>query len=174
MPRLIAMLGPSGAGKDSLLDYARARMPDLYIQKRVITRPPHPDSEDYISVDDAGFAAMDAAGEFLFRWKAHGVAYGIPSSCLDAMADGRVAVFNGSRSAFPRMREARPDLEGVWIEVSVDILASRLAERGRESLDDITKRLLRQAPLPPEGATVISNNGALEDAGNALVEFLSP
>ena len=83
-------------------------------------------------------------------------------------------MFNGSRSAFPRMREARPDLEGVWIEVSVDILASRLAERGRESLDDITKRLLRQAPLPPEGATVISNNGALEDAGNALVEFLSP
>lgn len=172
MPRLIAMLGPSGAGKDSLLEHVRAHRPEIHIPERIITRPPHPDSEAWRSVDQAEFEALRRDGAFLFEWQAHATLYAIPSSCLEALAAGRTVLFNGSRAAFPMMRQLQPDLEGIWIEVAPAILAERLAARGRESAEAITARLARQTSAPPEGATSISNNGTLAEAGAALLEFL--
>ena len=56
MTRLVAIVGPSGAGKDTLIRGALAARPDLHLARRVITRPADTDSEDFDSVTEADFA----------------------------------------------------------------------------------------------------------------------
>ena len=70
--RLIAIVGPSGAGKDTLLRLALAADPRLHWARRTITRPPA-SSEPFESVSEDDFLRRQAAGEFALHWAAHGL-----------------------------------------------------------------------------------------------------
>jgi ribose 1,5-bisphosphokinase len=64
----------------------------------------------------------------------------------------------------------------IWISAGPQLLAARLARRGRESRSEIAARLERNARIavePPGGALHISNEGALEAAGGRLVALLA-
>lgn len=172
--RLITVIGPSGAGKDTLLEGARRLVPDLVIARRIITRPADAGGEDHEAVDEAGFAARRAAGEFAINWQAHGLSYAIPASILDTLASGRNVVFNGSRAALPVALERFPGLEIAYIDAPKAVLAERLAARGRETAAEILQRLSRRTPDVPPGAHVILNDGSVEEGVARLAAFLSP
>ena len=77
----VLVVGPSGAGKDTLLDLARNAVTDLKpicFAKRVVTRPAN-DFEDHDSVDADQFERMQADGAFALSWQAHGLSYGVPA-----------------------------------------------------------------------------------------------
>lgn len=97
--RLFAVVGPSGAGKDTLIAALSAAFPRLHAARRVITRPEAPDSEPFEGVSPADFAARAAAGGFALTWRAHGLHYGIPVSVEAALARGQDALANLSRAA---------------------------------------------------------------------------
>ena len=86
--RVFAIVGPSGAGKDTLIAAARQARPDLHIVRRVITRPEEPGGEPYEGVTPEEFARRKADGRFVLDWQAHGLHYGIPDTVETAMADG--------------------------------------------------------------------------------------
>ena len=93
------VVGPSGAGKDSLIDGARAILGNGYhFARRVITRPSGSPGEDHEGVSDIEFARRQQAGEFLVTWDAHELRYGLPTSLTDALAAGTHVIANGSRS----------------------------------------------------------------------------
>jgi ribose 1,5-bisphosphokinase len=63
----------------------------------------------------------------------------------------------------------------VWLTAETDVLAGRLASRGREGPEQIRARLARNRRLPhphDSDCLVIDNSGALEDAGNQLLQVL--
>ena len=93
--RLIAVVGPSGAGKDSVLAGIAAARPDMRLVRRTITRAPGLGGEDYDALSEAGFAARAEAGEFCLHWTAHGLRYGIPASVLDDVRGGAQRVAPG-------------------------------------------------------------------------------
>jgi hypothetical protein len=98
--RLVLVVGPSGVGKDSVLDGARAALkgnPDVVFPRRVVTRAPGLGGEDYIPASEADFAAMAANGDFALHWPAHGLHYGIPNSIEADLAAGRQVVVNVSQ-----------------------------------------------------------------------------
>lgn len=98
---LILVVGPSGAGKDTLIDYARAQLrsdPSFHFARRVITRPPSV-GEDHESVDIEEFQRR--AGAFALHWQAHGLFYGIPATVEDQLDCGAVVIANGSRAIGP-------------------------------------------------------------------------
>ncbi len=69
---LVLVVGPSGAGKDSLLQTAREAFrcdPRIGFARRVITRPADPDGENHEPVSEAEFTARD----FALSWSAHGL-----------------------------------------------------------------------------------------------------
>ncbi|MEO1678100.1 MAG: phosphonate metabolism protein/1,5-bisphosphokinase (PRPP-forming) PhnN [Pseudomonadota bacterium] len=173
--RIFAVVGPSGAGKDTLMAEAATRHPALYIARRTITRPEEAGGEPFEGVSEAEFARRKAAGDFLLDWQAHGLCYGIGRDVDRAVGEGRDVLFNGSRGVLGRAWEAFPNLSVIHVTASAPVLAARLAARGRESAEDIERRLARAAYEIPNGPAirVVQNDGDLADAVAAFVAALS-
>ncbi|WP_249691339.1 phosphonate metabolism protein/1,5-bisphosphokinase (PRPP-forming) PhnN [Stappia sp. WLB 29] len=170
---LIAVVGPSGVGKDTLLARARAALsgrPDFLFVQRSITRPASADAETHVPMTAEAFEEAERAGAFAYSWRAHGLGYGLPASLTEHLAAGRPAVVNGSRKVLAGMQERFPTLCVIQIVAAPDVLAARLAARGRESADDIAARIARAGEaLPVAPACIIDNSGDLDRAADALV-----
>ncbi len=168
------VVGPSGAGKDSLMDGARARLsPDQYVfAKRTVTRPPGMVGEDYQSCNPEAFAKRAANGEFLATWQAHGYQYGLPRTLAIEQGKGKHIIANGSRSMVSEISKIVPNLIVIHITAPIDVLAKRLARRGRETEAEIRERLNRTTDTFPDALTVmtISNDASLEDG---IMRFVS-
>lgn len=150
------VVGPSGAGKDSLIDGARQQLPgDAFVfARRVITRPPGKPGEDYDSCTETEFQAKQQSGELLITWAAHGLLYGLPRTLVDEQAKGKHIIANGSRAVIEQLRSLVSNLVLIEITAPIDVLAKRIAQRGRETEAEITERLARQvSPLPVDVRT---------------------
>lgn len=175
----VAIVGPSGAGKDTLMSRAAAHPaldPRVIFARRVVTRAAQADAEDHDSLDEASFDRAEAQGAFALAWSAHGLRYGLPSRLVDAVRDGRTVVANLSRRSLAEAAEAFGSLQVVEVTASPEILLARLAARGREDEATIRDRLLRQVPmaLPPgAGHRLIDNSGCVEAATACLVDHLN-
>jgi len=153
--RLVAVVGPSGAGKDTLLSAARAALesdPRFVFARRAITRPAetlrHAGAEAHIPFSEAAFIAARDAGEFALHWQAHGLHYGIPRVIERDIERGRLVIANLSRGALAEVPAAYR-LRVMMISAPPAVLAARIAGRGRESPAEIARRLERAASLPP-------------------------
>lgn len=171
---LFAVVGPSGVGKDSVIGFARhalAGEPRVLFVRRVISRPAHEASEDHEPVTATAFARRAASGEFAVTWQAHGLSYGLPMAALSHVEAGGIAVANASRKALDVVFERFPRVQVVEIVAAPQVIADRLAARGRESDGQIAARLERSVPAyrGAEQAVMIDNSGPLERAGKALV-----
>lgn len=161
---LVAVVGPSGVGKDTLIEALAQVRPDIVAVQRVITRAADAGGEEHLAVTDDAFGAQMSQGRFAFHWKAHGMRYAIPASITDDLAQGRVVVFNGSRKALPEIMHAYPRILVLMISASREVLAERLRARGREDASEIAARLSRADLEPPEGTVTIVNDGKLDAA----------
>jgi len=170
----IAVVGPSGSGKDTLMSAVAARRPDIAVARRTISRAPSDGTEVFESVGAGRFDAMEAAGAFVLSWRAHGLGYGIPADVGEALAAGRHVLANLSRTVLPVARELLQPMLVIAVTAPRDVLATRLAARGREAADDIAQRLARAGdPVPPGvDVTVIDNGGDLEAAIAAMLAAL--
>jgi len=173
----VAVVGPSGAGKDTIIGYARdsfAESKAVEFVRRVITRPSDTASEDHDTLADEDFEEAEKAGSFAVSWSAHGLRYGLPASLDHVIANGHVAVANVSRGALTLIKARYANVVVAEITASADILAQRLAARGRESRGEVLARLARSAELASSvpGAIRIDNSGAREQAGERFVAVL--
>lgn len=172
---LVMVVGPSGAGKDTLIAHARqSAPPSVVFVRRAITRPPSAGPEDHEAMTDAEFATAEAHGAFLLTWRSHGLAYGLPKSMGDDLAAGRVVVANVSRTIIPATARLPCRRLVVNILASPAILAQRIGARGREAATAIQDRLSRSVAIDAAGAelVVIRNDGPVEAAGEALAALL--
>lgn len=174
---LVLVVGPSGAGKDSLLDGARAALADdprFVFARREITRPADSGGEDHIAVTEAEFRERQAAGRYALSWDAHGLGYGIPKSLEGDLAAGRTVIANVSRGVLDAARGKYAHVAIVSITVSPEILAARLRARGRETEAQIEGRLARAAAFSVTGPDVIDirNDGDLAESIAAFVAAL--
>ncbi|AUH51686.1 phosphonate metabolism protein/1,5-bisphosphokinase (PRPP-forming) PhnN [Chromobacterium sp. ATCC 53434] len=169
------VIGPSGAGKDSLLAYARQRLPGgVMFAHRYITRAADAGGENHVALSQAEFDAREAGGCFALSWRRHGLAYGLGVEVDLWLEQGMDVVANGSRSSLPLAAERFPGLRPLWITASPEVLAARLAGRGREPAAEIARRLREAGSFaPPDGCKVLWNDGALADAGERLLSLLT-
>lgn len=175
---IVVVVGPSGAGKDTIIDYARACLKgdgNFSFVRRYITRSQNAGGEDHAAVDHARFSDLAADGQLALHWQAHGLFYGIPSSTLELISQGKVLIANGSRSAIPLFREVYGDgLRIVNVTAPKDVLAARLSARGRETAESVLQRLERSIDGTDheQSDLVIINDGPVSEAGDQFVDFL--
>jgi phosphonate metabolism protein PhnN/1,5-bisphosphokinase (PRPP-forming) len=163
---LVLVVGPSGAGKDSLLAGAKAAFAGdarVRFARRVITRPADPEGEDHEPVTEAEFALRD----FALSWSAHGLRYGIV-----AVDTAPVVVANVSRGVIAEAA-ARWPIRVIEVTAPAEVLAARLAARGRENGADVARRLERSVAIP-DGVTVetVWNDGSLAEGVGGFVAAL--
>ena len=175
--RLVYVVGPSGAGKDSVLRYARRELDGRYpilFAHRYITRPPGDDIEDYIALSPGEFELRRAHGLCAFDWGAYGWRYGVGAEIDLWRAAGLTVVVDGSRRHFLEHAAALAHALPVLVTTAPDILRQRLTVRGREDAVAIDQRIKRAAAVIPisSGLITIDNSGPLKNAGTEMVALL--
>jgi ribose 1,5-bisphosphokinase len=171
---LVVVVGPSGAGKDTLIALARALCADnprIMFPRRIVTRP-RSVAEDHDSVSPSEFDAGVGQGAYAFWWEAHGLKYALSAAIDTELRSGNTVVCNVSRAVVSALRERYADLTVVLVTAPKDVLLARLAMRGRES--DVTERLDRVAPAIDDLAPdiVIENTGDPNDGASRLAAVL--
>ena len=174
--RFIAVVGPSGVGKDSVMAKLAEGRPDLFLARRAITRPSEAGGEDFDGISESIFLRLEAEGAFALSWAAHGLHYGIPIAVETALEDGRDVLANLSRGVLTEAKLRFERFEVLSLTASPQVLAARLRGRGRETEEEITARLARaERTLPDHIAAIeIDNSGPLEQTVAQAVAALYP
>ncbi len=173
--RFILVVGPSGAGKDTLIGLARAACAgdgNVVFPRRVVTREASA-SEDNVQVSLDAFRQARRRGDFAVHWEAHGHCYALPRAIDDDIRAGRTVVANVSRTVVEAIRRTYADVTVVSITAPSEILGQRLAARARSSDGEIEHRLGRAVDDAATGPDVtIANVGSVEDHARELVQVI--
>jgi len=172
--RLILVVGPSGAGKDTLIGLARAACADdggIVFPRRVVTREATA-SEDNEHISFEAFQQTCASGGFAVHWDAHGHYYGLHRGIDDELRAGRTVVVNVSRTVVDAMRRGYAHVTVVSITAPSDVLAQRLAARARGSDGQIEHRLRRAVDDPAAPDATIVNVGSVEYHARQLLRII--
>ena len=162
--RLVLVVGPSGAGKDTLLGLARAACADdrnIVFPRRVITRETSA-SEENEEVSIGTFQEALTRGEYAMHWEAHGHRYALSRAIDDEIRAGRTIVANVSRTVIAAMRRAYADVVVVSITAPPNVLAERIALRARSSdgkLESRLGRVVEDAAAAPD-VTIVNISSA--------------
>jgi ribose 1,5-bisphosphokinase len=177
--RLIYTMGPSGAGKDSVLAWLGQHLPTrgaVHFARRVIDRPAQANGETHESLSTADFLAQSASQAFALNWTANGHHYGVRHAELAALERNQWVFVNGSREYLHKALDRFPFMVVLHITAPIDVLARRLARRQRESAEQIAARLGRVEILRPTNKHAfieLQNDSTLDTAGYRLVQALS-
>lgn len=174
---LVLVVGPSGAGKDTLINAARLELAGderFVFVRRIVTREAIEELEDHDSIDRSQFDLRRRCGGFALDWEAHGLGYALPISIEAAMMVGRVVVANVSRSVIAEAAAKYDNSHVVLITATPEVRADRLAARGRESAAEIAERLAREGAPLPRGIfpAIIDNSGGVADGVRRFVREL--
>jgi len=173
--RLVLVVGPSGAGKDTLLRLAQAACVDdhdIVFPRRVVTRESS-EAEDNMAMSQDEFRRAREHGDFAVHWEAHGHSYALPLEINDDILAGRAVVANVSRTVIGALRQAYTNVVVVAITAPPDVLAQRLAARARHSDGNIADRLARSVDDASANADVtILNAGSADYHSRQLVRVI--
>ncbi|WEK03839.1 MAG: phosphonate metabolism protein/1,5-bisphosphokinase (PRPP-forming) PhnN [Candidatus Devosia phytovorans] len=174
---LVLVVGPSGVGKDTLIDGARQALDNdkrFSFVRRLVTRTSGPTGEEHDNVEPDVFAEMEEAGRFALSWDAHNLRYALPLSVDTDIALGRTVVANVSRHVVGEAKARYPGCTVILITAEISRRAERLVKRGRENPDQITARLARENAPVPTGINpiMIDNSGSIAIGVTAFVMAL--
>jgi ribose 1,5-bisphosphokinase len=171
--RLILVVGPSGAGKDTLLGLAKSACAEdetVVFPRRVVTREASA-SEDNAQLSAEGFRDALERGEFAMHWEAHGHLYGLPRTIDDDLRVGRSVVVNVSRTVIDAARRAYANVIVIAITAPPEVLAERLMMRARSSDGRVEQRLGRTVDAAASDVTIL-NVGRPEDHARRLMRAI--
>jgi ribose 1,5-bisphosphokinase len=174
----VLVVGPSGAGKDSVLRYAMAHFSGdarFVFPRRCVTREVKAAAEDHESVDERTFDELAGQGAFALMWEAHGHKYGVRSEINTELERGRTVAVNVSRTIIANA--AKRYQNAVVVEITADpaVRAARLTARGREAAEDVQLRTRREVVTlaHPLMLITIRNDGKISDAGDEFCRLLA-
>lgn len=175
---LVLVVGPSGAGKDTLIAAARKALagdPLFVFVRRMVTRDAIADLEDHDTISWAEFNASRQSGACGLAWEAHGLGYALPGSIRDDLDAGKVVVANVSRHVVAEAVQRFARCVVIAVAANAKVRAARLAGRGREDAIEVAARLSRQVEDQWAGAhaVTVDNSGDLATSTAAFIAALS-
>lgn len=168
---LILVVGPSGAGKDTLIEAARRHFAGdgrFSFPERFITRSEQA-GEVHTAVSPEKFSKLAAQGAFFLSWSAHDASYGIPADIVSGLEAGKLVVVNVSCGVIGAARKKWPRARVVNVWAPPSVLRGRLLSRGRESGAAIDERLEPRSSLPDDGSVDEIENSC--DRETAIARF---
>jgi guanylate kinase len=177
--RLTVLSGPSGVGKDSVIELIRARAPWVWLSVSVTTRRMRPyevDGVHYYFVERLEFERMIAAGELLEWAEFAGNLYGTPRAAVtERLRAGQPVLLKIDLQGARQVREAMPEAQLVFLAPpSWDELQRRLIGRGTDDPATVRHRLdharEEMAAQPDFDVTIVNRH--VEQAADDLLALL--
>jgi guanylate kinase len=145
-PLLIVLSGPSGVGKDAVLEGIKKRGYPLHYAVTATTRPrrkKETDGVDYHFVSKAEFENMIEKGELLEWANVYGNLYGVPKSeLLQAMDEGKDMIVKVDVQGAASIKKTVPQAVFIFLAPpSMDDLKERLEQRKTECSIDLALRI---------------------------------
>lgn len=179
MAKLFYIIGPSGAGKDSVLDYARQHAPaslPVSFAHRYITRAAESGGENHVALSEQEFSTRLDRDLFAMHWRSHGLQYGIGIEINYWLEQGISVVVNGSRGYLEEAAKNYVELCPIMISVPNAVLHERLLHRSRENTQQIEERIKRAnsfKTISHQRLVALDNSGPLHQAGNGFLHLLT-
>lgn len=176
---LFYVVGASGVGKDTLLYLAKKTLAnsDVRFPKRYITRSSEAGGEDHMPISREGFLKKIDDSFFSLWWHSHNKYYGISNHINSYLAQGVNVVINGSRGYYGEALKKYPNMKTILITASEDTIRKRLTKRGRETKEEIEKRIKRTRKfnsfLGNNNLIILNNDTSLEVSGQKFIDILS-
>ncbi|MBE0583135.1 MAG: hypothetical protein IH612_05160 [Desulfofustis sp.] len=172
---VILVAGPSGSGKDTLIQAARQHFDGgrgLAFARRYITRPPDEHEDNYF-ISREGFAVLQRADFFMSSWQAHGFDYGIARSDCFPINGARAVLVSVSRTAIADFECRLDEVVTIQVWAALEVLEQRLHRRGRENGASIRRRLQRAiVPVQARRLVPFDNSGELRVSQESFVGLL--
>jgi guanylate kinase len=172
-PLLVVLSGPSGAGKDTIINALRERDHPYHFTVTATTRPPRPHERegiDYYFHDEAGFRRMIVAGELIEHVLYDGTYRGVPRAPVArALTDGRDVVMRTDVRGARTIKQRAPDAVLIYIlPPGLDVLGERMRGRDAQSAQEAARRLAlvqeELAALRDFDYAVLNEEGLLDRA----------
>jgi guanylate kinase len=179
---LFVLSGPSGVGKDSVIDRLKACSFPLHYIVTVTTRPPRPGEVhgvDYFFAEGGELDRMAERGELLESAVVHGYKYGTPRAQVrEALGAGRDVLLEIDVQGAAQVRRKAPDAVFIFLApAKVDELVDRLRARGTESGPELDRRLRdvqdEMSDLPHYDYVVVNHRDRLDDAVEQVKAIIS-
>lgn len=181
-PLVVVISGPSGAGKDTVIEAALDLDPSLSKVATVKTRAPRPGEVEgihHVFLTEEEFDRWIDEDAFLEHAEVYGHRSGVPRVAVDTLlAQGRTPILRTDIQG-ARMLKAnldRPLL--IFITVpSIDQLERRMRSRGAESEDEIATRLAEAEAEMAEAewfdVLIVNHNESHHQAARELVDIIN-
>src|SRR5919206_812843 len=176
-PLLVGLSGPSGGGKDSIIDRLRSKVRDIQYCVSMTTRSPRPgevDGKSYYFVTRAEYEERLGRGDLLAPAQVHGNWYGVPvEQVREALRAGQDVFLKIDVQGAIHLRRRIPQAVFIFLAPeSTQELVERLSARHTESPEEFQRRLrdarLEMAELPSYDYVVVNRAGALDEAADGV------
>jgi len=181
-PLVLVISGPSGVGKDTVVNRLKESIPAAHFAITATTRPPRPgerEGVDYHFLSEAEYDRLLAEDGFLERASVYSFRYGVPKDeVTSAVEKGRDVIVRVDVQGAATITKLIPDAVLVFIAPpSAEELQRRLRDR---STDDGPDLLLRIETAVAEIAqrdsfdyVIVNANGRLEEAVSGVVDIFA-
>jgi guanylate kinase len=180
-PLLVVLSGPSGAGKDAVLDEMARRGHRFHRVVTCTTRPPREnerDGVDYFFVSDAEFDRLIADDGLLEHAVVYGHRSGVPrQQVVDKLGEGLDVYVRTDVQGTASIKRIAPGALLVFIAPSsLDELEQRIRARGSDDEDHIQRRLrTAHEEMARRGEfeyVIVNEPGRLEATVDRLLEVV--
>ncbi|WP_044414941.1 AAA family ATPase [Halarcobacter anaerophilus] len=167
--KIVLIIGPSGAGKDTLIKEAKKEFKEkINFVKRYITRESDVNESNYY-IDEYAFEILRHNSYFASSWNAHGNFYGIPKRFIK----NGINLISISRGRIKDFENLYEKVYTINITLPKEILKQRLLKRGRENKEDIEKRVQREyEKIEAKNLIEFDNLASIEDSKKNFISLL--
>lgn len=181
-PLLIVLSGPSGVGKDAVLNKMREQNhPRRHYTVTATTRQPRAGEKegvDYYFLSESTFQQMVKQGDFLEWAEVYGHWYGVPKQQVkEALAEDKDVIIKVDVQGAATIKRILPQAIFVFLITSLEELTRRLEQRDTESDSNMQLRIKEAGEelkyLPLFDYLVVNQRGKIDLAVsqiNAIIE----
>ena len=181
-PLLVVISGPSGVGKDAVLERMKELSQPWHFAVTATTRPMRPgerDGAEYVFLDTARFQEMLAQDELLEHAEVYGHQYGVPRAQVEeALRSGKDVIVKTDVQGARTLRRKMPQSLLIFLAPpSMEELQRRLRGRKTDRGTDLERRLTtareEMAAQAEFDHVVVNHTGRLDETVAAITEIIT-